>query len=101
MHLFSSADSLSSVIRPSTVVSSANVTMALELCVATPSCVYREYRRGMRTQPCGSPVLRVSGEEMLLLTLTVSLLGSPASSCTEICSDLEHYKLRGHCGIKR
>ncbi len=34
-----------------TVVSSANLTMTLELCVAVQSCVYREYRSGLRTQP--------------------------------------------------
>ncbi len=32
--------------------------------------MYREYRSGLRTQPCGAPVLRVSGEEMLLPILT-------------------------------
>ncbi len=93
------ADSSSSVIRPTTVVSSANLTMTLELCVTTQSCVYREYRRGLRTQPWGAPVLWVSGKEMLLPTLITCLLGSPGSSCTENCSDLEHYRLRGHYGI--
>ncbi len=53
-----------------TVVSSANLTMMLELCVAVQSCVYREYRSGLRTQPCGAPVLRVSGDEVLLPILT-------------------------------
>jgi hypothetical protein len=32
--------------------------------------VNREYRRGLRTHPCGDPVLRISGVEMLLPTLT-------------------------------
>ena len=42
----------------------------LEACVATQSWVNREYRRGLRTHPCGAPVLRISGVEMLLPTLT-------------------------------
>ncbi len=33
------------------IVSSENLTMMLELCVAVQSCVYREYRSGLRTQP--------------------------------------------------
>ncbi len=41
---------------------------------ATQSCVYREYRRGLRTQPWGASVLRVSGEEMFLPTLTTCRL---------------------------
>ncbi len=44
------------------VVSSANLTMTLELCVAVQSCVYREYRSGLRTQPWGAPVLRIRGD---------------------------------------
>ncbi len=60
-HLLSVGRLTLSVIRPITVVSSANLTMTLELCVAVQSCVYREYRSGLRTQP----------------------------SCTEICSVLE------------
>ncbi len=59
-----------SVIRPITVVSSANLTMTLELCVAVQSCVYREYRSGLRMQPCGAPVLRIRGDEVLLPILT-------------------------------
>src|SRR4029434_8180982 len=56
--------------RPRIVVSSANFRMMLELCVATQSCVYREYRRGLSTQPWGAPVLRVSEEEECLPILT-------------------------------
>ncbi len=52
------------------VVSSANLTMTLELCVAVQSCVYREYRSGLRTQPCGAPVLRIRGDDVLLPILT-------------------------------
>ncbi len=48
--------------------------VTLELCVAAQSCVYREYRSGLRTQPCGAPVLRVSGDEVLLPILTTWLL---------------------------
>ncbi len=79
------ADSSSSVIRPNTVVSSANLAMTLELCVSTQSCVYKEYGRGLRTQPCGALVMRVSEEEMLLPTLTIYLLSDkPGSSCREL-----------------
>ena len=30
--------------------------------MATQSWVNREYRRGLRTQHCGAPVLRISGD---------------------------------------
>jgi hypothetical protein len=46
--------SLSSVIRPPTVVSSANL-MVLELCLARLPWVNREYRRGLACTPEGSP----------------------------------------------
>jgi hypothetical protein len=36
----------------------------LEACMATQSWVNREYRRGLRTHPCGAPVLRISGVEV-------------------------------------
>ncbi|KAJ8353357.1 hypothetical protein SKAU_G00209240 [Synaphobranchus kaupii] len=58
-------------IRPTTVVSSANLMTVLEFCVATRSWVYREYRRGMRTHPWGAPVLRVSGVEVVVPILTI------------------------------
>ena len=38
--------------------------------MATQSWVDREYRRGLRTHPCGAPVLRISGVEMLFSTFT-------------------------------
>ncbi len=38
--------------------------------MAVQSCVYREYRSGLRTQPCGAPVLRVRGDDVLLPILT-------------------------------
>jgi hypothetical protein len=41
----------------------------LEACMARQSWVNREYRRGLRTHPCGAPVLRISGVEMLFPTL--------------------------------
>ncbi len=41
-----------------------------KLCVAVQSCVYREYRSGLRTQPCGAPVLRIRGDDVLLPILT-------------------------------
>uniref|UniRef100_A0A674C2H3 CCAAT-binding factor domain-containing protein n=1 Tax=Salmo trutta TaxID=8032 RepID=A0A674C2H3_SALTR len=39
----------------------------LEVCMATQSWVNREYRRGLRTHPCGAPVLRISGTDFVLL----------------------------------
>ena len=42
----------------------------LDVCMATQSWVNREYRRVLSTHPCGAPVLRSSGVEMLLPTLT-------------------------------
>ena len=48
------------MIRPITVVSSANLMMVFELCLAMQSWVNREYRRGLRTHPWGAPVLRIS-----------------------------------------
>jgi hypothetical protein len=38
--------------------------------MATQSWVNREYRRGLRTHPCGALVLRVSKVEMLFPTFT-------------------------------
>jgi len=32
--------------------------------------VYKEYSKGLRTQPCGEPVLRMIVEEVLLSILT-------------------------------
>ncbi len=69
-HLLSVGRLSLSVIRPITVLSSANLTMTLELCVAVQSCVYREYRSGLRTQPCGAPVLRIRGDDVLLPILS-------------------------------
>ena len=48
------------VIRPTTVVSAANLMIKGEVCMATQSWVKREYRRGLSTHPCGEPVLRIS-----------------------------------------
>ena len=42
----------------------------LEACMATQSWGNREYRRGLSTQSCGAPVLRVSEVEMLFPTFT-------------------------------
>jgi hypothetical protein len=50
------------VIRPTTVVLSANLMMELVSCKALQVWVNREYSRGLRTHPCGAPVLRVSVE---------------------------------------
>jgi hypothetical protein len=51
------------------VVLSANLMIELEACMATQSWVNREYRRGLRTHPCGAPLLRISEVEMLFPTL--------------------------------
>ncbi len=51
-------------------VVASGLTMTLELCVAVQSCVYREYRSGLRMQPCAAPVLRVRGDDVLLPILT-------------------------------
>ncbi len=67
---FSQGTHLLSVGRLIVVGDQANLTMTLELCVAVQSCVCREYRSGLRTQPCGAPVLRIRGDEVLLPILT-------------------------------
>ena len=54
------------VIKP-TVVSSANLMIELEACIATQSWVNREYRRGLSMHPCGAPVLRVREEVVFYL----------------------------------
>ena len=55
---------MTSLIRPFTVVSLANLTMVLEMCVATQSWVNREKRRGLSTQPWGAPVFRVRVDDV-------------------------------------
>ena len=40
--------------------------MVSELLLATQSCVNREYRRGLSTQPWGAPVFRVRVEDVAL-----------------------------------
>ena len=40
----------------------------LEVCMATQSWVNREYRRGLSTHPCGAPVFRISGVEVVSYT---------------------------------
>ena len=44
--------------------------MVLESCLAMQSWVNREYRRGLSTHPWGAPVLRSSGADVLLPTLS-------------------------------
>ncbi|CAB1422393.1 unnamed protein product [Pleuronectes platessa] len=68
----SPAFSSSPVIRPMKVVSSANLTMVLELWVATQSCVHRECRRGLSTQPWGALVLRVRVEDVVLVRTLIA-----------------------------
>ena len=51
--------------------------LSLEACMATQLWVNREYRRGLRMHPCGAPVLRISGVEMLFPAFTI--WGRPVS----------------------
>ena len=53
------------VIKPTTVVSSANLMMVMEVCVATQSWVNRDSRMGLGTHPFGDPVLRIREVEVL------------------------------------
>ena len=52
------------------VVSSANFTMRFELCIAAQSCVNKENRRGLSTQPWGVPVLVMTVDEVRSPILT-------------------------------
>ena len=52
------------------MVSSANLKIELEGNLAIQSEVYKEYSKGLRTQPCGALVLRMIVEEVLLPILT-------------------------------
>ena len=61
-------------IRPTMVVSSANLKIELEGNLATQSWLYQECSRGLGTQPCGAPVLRMIVEEVLLSILTDCVL---------------------------
>lgn len=61
----------------SVIFDQANYSCVISKCddgagvkVATQSCVYREYSRGLKTQPWGAPVLRMRVEEVCLPTLT-------------------------------
>ena len=58
------------MIRPTTVVSSANLMMVLKSCLAMQSWVNRECRRGLSTHPLMAPVLRISVADVLQPTLT-------------------------------
>lgn len=51
------------------VVSSASLKSLTEL-GEVQSFVYRQERRGERTQPCGAPVLMVRGTELFFPSLT-------------------------------
>lgn len=53
------ADSSPFDIKPTTVVSSANLMIVFVLWVGVQFWVYSEYNRGLSMQPCGAPVLRV------------------------------------------
>ncbi len=84
-------------------VFSANLMMTLELCVAVQSCVYREYRSGLRTQPCGAPVLRIRGDEVLLPIQTSACqeVQDPAAQRSVQSQSLELLNQCGrHYGVK-
>ncbi len=87
-HLLSVGRSSLSVIRPITVVSSANLTMTLELCVAVQSCVYSSTGVGWGRSPAGHQCWGSGEMRCLLPILTTWLLPvrKSRSSCTEICS---------------
>ena len=70
--LISSLQAVSSslVIKPTTVVWSANLMIKLEVCLATQSWVNREYRRGLCMHPYGAPVLGISGVDTMFPTFT-------------------------------
>ena len=78
----------------------------LEACMATQSWVNREYRRGLRTPPCGAPVLKISGVETLFPTLTtwgrpVQEVRHPAAQGGVETQGLElNDKFGGYYGVK-
>ena len=63
-------DSLALLTQPITVVSSENLTTGTYWLPDSQSFVKRVKRKGESTQPCGAPVLRITGLERELLTLT-------------------------------
>ena len=74
---------------PTAVMLSANWMIELEACLATQSWVNREYRRGLSTHPCGTPVFRISEVEELFPTFITwgGPSRSPEPSCTGQGSD--------------
>ncbi len=80
--------------------------MTLELCVAVQSCVYREYRSGLRRQPCGAPVLRIRGDEVVVahsdhLTSACQEVQDPAAQKSVQSQSLELLNQCGrHYGVK-
>lgn len=78
-------------------MSSAYLTITMELFMAIQSYVYKECRRGLTKQPCRVSVLRVSRKEMLLPILSTS----PESNCTGSCSGQEWSSKLGGCSSQR
>ncbi|XP_034033944.1 LOW QUALITY PROTEIN: BTB/POZ domain-containing protein KCTD7 [Thalassophryne amazonica] len=68
---FLKAESSSLLMRTTTVVSSANLMMWFELCLAQQSWVIRVNSRGLNTHPWGTPVFMMVVCEEFLPTLTV------------------------------
>ncbi len=60
--------------------------------------VQRVQERAENTALRGSSVVGQRGGDVAAYSDHLTAR-NPGSSCTEICSDLEHYKLRGHYGI--
>ena len=65
--------------------------------MATQSLVNREYRRGLSTQPCGAPVLRISEVEVLFPTFTT--WGRPVRKSRTQGPEL-NYELGGYYGVE-
>lgn len=51
-------------LRPTTVVSSTNLTMVLEAWTGVQLCGKMVKRGGLSTQPCGAPVFRMRVDDL-------------------------------------
>lgn len=60
-----------SLMRPVTLVSSANLIIVLEPCIGLQSWVKRDYRKGLSIKPWGMPVISEMAEEVMLFNLLV------------------------------
>ncbi len=90
------------LMRPTTVVSSANLMMWLELNLAVQSWVRSVKSSGLSTQPCGAPVLSVVLLEVLWPTRLTEVfrLKSPGSNYRGNCLRPSRFSLfMSCCGI--